>query len=76
MPHPPVVLRMALACWLSDHTHGLADAQEQWLHAHLSDCTWVPTATERAALKGPLLAWITERMPGVSAIVADQFREE
>ena len=76
MPHPPVVLRMALACWLCDPPHGLTDAQTAWLRAKLADRTWCPTAGERQALTTPLLAWCARAQPGSLQILQQQCAQE
>ena len=72
MPHPPVVLRMALALYLCDPAHGLSSAQEAWLRARLAERTWVPTAAERARLCGPLLAYAAVHWPGSPEVLERQ----
>ena len=64
------VLRMALALYLCDPTHGLTPAQEAWLRARLADRTWIPTPAERARLREPLLAYAAVYWPGSTEVLA------
>ena len=66
------VIRLALLCMAMDPTSPLTEPQRQRILA-LDQRTTPLTPHERAALRGPLLAWVGTRMPRVVDIVAAQF---
>lgn len=69
------LLRMALACMAVDPASALSAPQRDWVRA-LPQRTTALTPGERERLRGPLITWITERMPRCVEIVAQQFHEK
>lgn len=69
------VLRMALAAMAADISSPLSREQRIWIIA-LASRTTPLTCAERAKLRGPLIAWVRDRMPRCVAIIARQFAEE
>jgi hypothetical protein len=68
------VLRLALCAMAADRTSPLTPSQREWIIA-LGQRTTPFTAGERAKLKDPLLAWVTEKLPRCEAIIRKQFAE-
>jgi hypothetical protein len=69
------VLRLALCAMAADRTSPLTHRQRTWIIG-LGQRTAPFTAGERAKLKDPLLAWVTEKMPRCEAIIRKQFMEK
>ena len=69
------VLRMALAAMAADITSPLSREQRIWIIALVNRTTPL-TCAEVGRQKGPLLAWVTDRMPRCVEIIARQFAEE
>ena len=67
------VIRIALTAMALDPDSGMSEAQRAWALGLSTQRVTPFSKAELAKIRGPLLAWVRQRLPGCAGVIEQQF---